>query len=460
MYYWLAGFALGCLGQWNDLWIFWINFWSILIFLVVGLLIPGYRFRFFFFAAGLFWASVYTGYEPRDGLLGKVSFRSFGFGDGFLIVESNNKKYIVKGDAYVGQLGSVQCNWKKFQLVSKCRLVGTKPKPDHILLVNMSLRIKSRLIELVDELPWPFNIWIPLTIFGWRTGASELIQAFYNTGLIHLLVVSGLHIAMMSRFLESCFTWPNRLLYVFASIKADRWIRQDRSLVVMVSSILFFYCYFVGFDPPCQRAFFFYIFRNLWKEFDFRKSQSVLMTLTMQSLLFPLSFFSISNILTWIAWIAISWIRLAQRSNEPKDWFWGWFVGQLMIMGIVFVLTQKISLLGLMVSSLLGVVFPLLWSIGLFVLLMGITGVELVELELLKLPLIIFLECLYALAEWNDIYLGGMLAIESFWSKALILFLVGTVFLTIMEHFFGKFKYGSTMARKNSFDHRRLRSHD
>lgn len=78
----------------------------------------------------------------------------------------------------------------------------------------------------------PETVFAPLyqaLVCGTALPASEYQQLFLDTGLIHLMVVSGAHLAFLDKSMDR---WPEK----------PRW------------AVLFFYAWLTGFGPPIVRA--------------------------------------------------------------------------------------------------------------------------------------------------------------------------------------------------------------
>jgi len=80
-------------------------------------------------------------------------------------------------------------------------------------------------------------------LYGSRSDISaESIQAFTNTGTIHVLSVSGMHVAVLFGFLSLIFkriAWPSYL----------RWLP-----LILLWSMIWIYAFIAGLDPPITRA--------------------------------------------------------------------------------------------------------------------------------------------------------------------------------------------------------------
>ncbi len=80
-------------------------------------------------------------------------------------------------------------------------------------------------------------------LYGFRGDiGTENLEAFTNTGTIHVLSVSGMHVAVLFGFLSLLFKripWPLKLVWV---------------PFVIIASIIWIYTFVAGLDPPIVRA--------------------------------------------------------------------------------------------------------------------------------------------------------------------------------------------------------------
>ncbi|MCA5005577.1 ComEC/Rec2 family competence protein [Sphingobacterium bovistauri] len=112
-------------------------------------------------------------------------------------------------------------------------------------IITYSLNIRSKLIEKFrryisdDE---AFNVAVAL-IFGYRSQIDqETISAFTNTGTIHVLSVSGLHVSLVFALLNMLLFWMNR--FRFGSL--------IKSIIILIA--IWGYVILTGMSPPILRA--------------------------------------------------------------------------------------------------------------------------------------------------------------------------------------------------------------
>jgi ComEC/Rec2-related protein len=195
-------------------------------------------------------------------------------------------------------------------------------------------------------------------------------RLFQETGLIHLMVVSGSHLQLLSLFI--LWPWPEK-------------IRAGRKLKWILGWLLFSYCLITGFQPPVVRAFICFTLRNLSDYFHWHwdsgkihlASGFVLLSLI------PAWIFSFSFYLSWLASLGFLLTPLC-FTYKNKNWSWSeiaknWF-NSLTIQSLMSVGFLQFSVLSVLLNGLLApVIAILLFPISLLVLILpnmaGLTDV-------------------------------------------------------------------------------------
>lgn len=112
-------------------------------------------------------------------------------------------------------------------------------------LIGLALQTRRYfMVKLRNHLKEDENFAIASALlYGSRSDISaENIQAFTNTGTIHVLSVSGMHVAVLFGFLSLIFkriAWPTYL----------RWLP-----LILLWSMIWMYAFIAGLDPPITRA--------------------------------------------------------------------------------------------------------------------------------------------------------------------------------------------------------------
>ena len=176
---------------------------------------------------------------------------------------------------------------------------------------------------------------------------EELTALYRQLGLLHVLVISGSHFIYLSRIFRFVIGLPARVLYTFRLLSFTHWFACDLTAQCLNAFLLGFYALVVGFPPPCQRAFILIVlqtgaplFTGLWA-----RPRLMLAAAFWQALLFPLSFTSLSNILSW------STAAVLVQFSRPN---WLWFLPREMAMGIIsLTYFGVLSPIGLLLNPLL-----------------------------------------------------------------------------------------------------------
>lgn len=212
-------------------------------------------------------------------------------------------------------------------------------------------------------------LWGPwaLGLIGGKLDTSQqgLLDIYRQLGLIHVLVISGSHFTFLSQIGLLGVCWPSRLLYVCRRINFRTWFALhllERSLVWL---LLGFYGLVVGFPPPCQRAFIMGLLTTWWPLVRGNLAPGMLLKLSAfgQAFFFPLSFLSLSNVLSWSA------LTIIQKFTRSHQGWTAFFQRELAISCLALSYFGKFSPLGIILN-------PLLEPIWNSVLLMAIVGIS------------------------------------------------------------------------------------
>ena len=193
-------------------------------------------------------------------------------------------------------------------------------------------------------------------------------QTFSALGLLHLLVVSGIHLQLLSLLLHQLLPKP--------------WTQRP-AFFLLHFCLLFFYLLVTGFHPPVVRAFFFLLLTFLsWK---FRWSWSRIQKTTFVGLLLlalePDWIFNFSFYLSWLANIALSFGSLTSVNvSKIRQALHTWpkrlltrltpiFVSSLSVQAIISLPLHCFSLLAVFGNILLApfltiLIFPLSLSLA------------------------------------------------------------------------------------------------
>ncbi|RYZ73031.1 MAG: hypothetical protein EOP09_02405 [Proteobacteria bacterium] len=132
------------------------------------------------------------------------------------------------------------------------------------------------------------------------TAPQNLKVLYRNLGFLHVLVISGSQFSLISEWLDRILSKPFQLLYASTALNWKQY-RESRLLIdILLQLILLIYLLACGATPPCQRAFLEHsqrIYQRWLGQPEARSSHMGVMQV--QLLIFPETFFSLSNFLSW-----------------------------------------------------------------------------------------------------------------------------------------------------------------
>lgn len=196
------------------------------------------------------------------------------------------------------------------------------------------------------------------------TPIDELAQkeVFLQTGLIHLMVVSGSHLIFVT--------------HLFSVLLIHQ--RHDRRVEFVLICILISYSFITGFQAPVVRSLFGILILKLSHYFRWNWDSHRVQVIAGLSILSvnPAWISSFSFFLSWFAASGLQWgtLFLKSPSNSKKNWFHVFIphaLTSLLIQFLISLLTQTFSWLSfgtnLIISPLIGILlFPLLLAAMIF----------------------------------------------------------------------------------------------
>ncbi|MCS7201216.1 MAG: ComEC/Rec2 family competence protein [Dictyoglomus sp.] len=164
------------------------------------------------------------------------------------------------------------------------KVVGKKLSFLKLLRIRVKNYIKNILLLSKPEI----SSFLRAVILGESGIVSKKVKdLFINTGTIHILAISGLHITLLVSFL------------VF--------LINSKNLRFVISLFLFFYAFIVGNKPPVLRAVFMYFYSILAKNFIREEDiiNSFFMVCLISLIFSPLNIFNISFQLSYLATLGL-----------------------------------------------------------------------------------------------------------------------------------------------------------
>ena len=146
--------------------------------------------------------------------------------------------------------------------------------------------------------------WRKTLILGEKSLQKKFKQQFVESGLIHLMCISGFHVHIL--FKISFYFWIIicRVFYILQIISYKKFDQWTSMLDALSLTTIAFYCCKTGWEPPAQRAFIFITLEQFFhKGIAYNKLP---LCAAIQIFCFPNCFITPSNLLSWIIFILIS----------------------------------------------------------------------------------------------------------------------------------------------------------
>jgi len=204
-----------------------------------------------------------------------------------------------------------------------------------------------------------------LWLLGHQKGFETRIfmKTMKNFGIIHLFIVSGLHIHILGEFFRRFFLFPIWILYLLSFISPSRWAVFSRYSYFVASLVVLFYAYLVGQNVSVQRASLFFLvysfcFAMLGK---FPMKIRLQVVFFLQILFFPVGLLTKSTALSWLTMLFL----INAYQNHPSSFLrflWKSLLLQLKLCLIVTVLTHNFTPIGIIMNIILGIFFPFFYT--------------------------------------------------------------------------------------------------
>ena len=240
----------------------------------------------------------------------KISKASLGFGT--LIVKDIDTNHIYEtiGTYKGNKSGSIRC-FKTGSFFSKnCMFINSERYDVSVdnLLLNLSYIFKNFLYKNIQSREYlkKFKGFILGIILGDKNGISyHNKEVFKKLGIYHLLIISGLHFSLFAFFIREFIFFIIKIFYIFKIISPLSWIKISIIFDIIICVVLILFSYIVGLSSATQRALLIFIVHRLssYTTGILPRSHLIPLTITLQTLLFPLGFISVATLISWISYI-------------------------------------------------------------------------------------------------------------------------------------------------------------
>lgn len=274
----------------------------------------------------------------------RVIFRHGENFSGLILITSDQKVVSAYGRVQIGDSVKVRCtNGKSFLSNQACFA--------HLTYRNTQ-PLESQFEKHLLGYGQTIRNWISATLFGRSEFVSIRQKKVYKeTGLYHLLVVSGFHVnlmAMIAKWILLSLIWP---LNCVRQITPDVWQRYIRVIDFVCVVLVWWFAAATGFGCPVQRAALCYSL--VWLGFHRNK---FIWGLLLQALIFPCGWLSLSNALSWSCYLVLA-------STSGRSWKEFLFQG-VCLSTVAWVLIGSFTPLGVLVNIFFAPWFTLMISLG------------------------------------------------------------------------------------------------
>ena len=246
------------------------------------------------------------------------------------------------------------------RILSRKRLLFQKDKV-FVTLINF---FRDFLEQRLSALPKELEIWNEtLFLADWSGIMTSTLEDFKHLGILHILVLSGLHVEVFRRIAQITFLAIPWGLFVTGIISPRKWLFALLCSEVLVVLIVLCFLAIIGGKVPILRAVLFYILsllsarflgeRNLW--------QVINLIWCIQSLLLPGESLSLGSLMSWLA----STMLLTSKYWKPRYALLAKVYQNVGLMLLAFIVFGEVSSLAWLVNLVISPFFPLVLVISL-----------------------------------------------------------------------------------------------
>ena len=166
---------------------------------------------------------------------------------------------------------------------------------------NIFINLKEKIKNYVS-----FNKYLKLFIIGDKTSLNESYENYKDIGVAHLLAISGMHVSIFISIIKN--------ILFFLSNKCKN---------LIISLVLLFYSFIVGFTASILRATLFFIINSSLDYFDIKVSKIKILIITIFILILfnPFIIFNIGFLYSFLCSLSIILIKKFLSKNYLKNLF-------------------------------------------------------------------------------------------------------------------------------------------
>ena len=176
------------------------------------------------------------------------------------------------------------------------------------MIIRVRERIRTNVEEMIDleirrEMGFLYrSLLVPGDYYDYYS-----LKSFKDLGLIHLVVLSGLHIGLISGLIYLMLNAIPRSLYVLGVLPYPLFRNWEYCMIYIQFVAVAIFCFFVGFPISCQRAFCSFIVGRYSYLVGIRMPvrRRIFSGIALHICLFPWSVLDQSFILSWAIYISV-----------------------------------------------------------------------------------------------------------------------------------------------------------
>ena len=185
---------------------------------------------------------------------------------------------------------------------------------------SLLVLLRRRMIRYFESFGPSAGPWLKAMLLGVSTNErGGLLEAFRATGLLHFIVVSGSHVTLVHRIFRAIFLLPANIFRALlpGRITFGRVRALSPDLLALMAVAVF--CLVAGLDPPVQRAVCSLVVAQGVSMAGSRLHTSAMIasTFLLQATFWPVGFLSRSNLLSWVAWTIVLFVRPLAKGTLP-----------------------------------------------------------------------------------------------------------------------------------------------
>ncbi len=370
-----------------------------IVFVAIVLLlwwIRSYRFNFFrisfLFVIYLFfllWGISHSAPKLSDSL-SRVYVLKTGFGSGFsnMIVmdqtqnddDTSKRVYEISGSFKNSREGSVRCFSHQQTLFKKsnCIFILHQRSVDitYSLIDRWNNTLKQRLLLNLrsHHLKEHYTHFITGILYGDKEGIPIYIKdQFRSLGIYHLLVISGLHFALIASCIRFFLFLGIKILYALRLISPSWWIKISMIVNILVCLGVVGFMGLASISGAGQRAGIIFIIHVLTPYISgvLPLRSRIVLCFLIQILVFPLGIFSLGTLISWIAYLCFILLSTLDRGSRYSTRrlysVWGTLTERYLLVKKVGVKLGRLLLVQLKLTAFSSCVFNVVSPVSLFI---------------------------------------------------------------------------------------------